>query len=83
MPGGERDRFVEKEKLGPAAAPHHLTVPSFVVENTNEPRLGRPASPEQCFGCGVVDDPAVADETASLRDCDDIAKRVTRFCKGP
>src|SRR6516164_11335299 len=27
------------------------------------------------FGCGVVDDPAIADETASLRDRNDIAKR--------
>ena len=27
------------------------------------------------FGCGVADDPAVADETASLRDRNDIAKR--------
>jgi hypothetical protein len=39
-------------------------VPPFVVEDTNEPRLGRPAPPEQRFGCRVVDDPAVADEKA-------------------
>jgi hypothetical protein len=35
----------------------------------------RPAPPEQRFGCRVVDDPAVADEKASLRDRNDIAKR--------
>jgi len=75
MPGGERHRFVEEEKLGPAAATHHLPVPPLVVENTNEPRLRRPAPPEQRFGCRVVDDPAVADEKASLRDRNDIAKR--------
>src|SRR5271169_5210012 len=74
MPGGERHRFVEKEKLGPAAAAHHLPVPPLVVEETNKPRLGGPASPEQRFGRRVVDDPAVADEKASLRDRDDIAK---------
>src|SRR5262249_13289695 len=75
MPGGERHRFVEKEKLGPAGAAHHLPVPPLVDENKNEPRLGRPAPPEQRFGCRVVDDPAVADEKASLRNRDDIAKR--------
>src|SRR6516165_6263189 len=74
-PGGERHRFVEKEKLGPAAAAHHLPVPPLVVENTNETRLGRPAPAEQRFGCRVVDDPAVTDEKASLRDRNDIAKR--------
>jgi hypothetical protein len=72
---GKGHRFVEKEKLGPAAAAHYLPVPPHVVENTNEPRLGRPAPPEQRFGCRVVDDPAVADEKASLRDRNDIAKR--------
>jgi hypothetical protein len=72
---GKGHRFVEKEKLGPGSAAHHLPVPPFVVEDTNEPRLGRPAPPEQRFGCRVVDDPAVADEKASLRDRNDIAKR--------
>ena len=65
---GKGHRFVEKEKLGPGSAAHHLPVPPFVVEDTNEPRLGRPAPPEQRFGCRVVDDPAVADEKAALRD---------------
>jgi hypothetical protein len=36
MPGGERHRFVEEEKLGPAAAAHHLPVPPLVVENVFE-----------------------------------------------
>src|SRR5262249_40890716 len=52
-----------------------LPVPPLVAENTKEPRLGRPAPLEQRFGCWVVDDPAVADEKASLRDRNDIAKR--------
>ena len=75
MTCGKGHRFVEKEKPGPGSAAHHLPVPPLVVEDTNEPRLGRPAPPEQPFGCRVVDDPAVADEKASLRDRNDIAKR--------
>jgi hypothetical protein len=65
--------FIEKEKLGPAAPAHQLPATSLVVEDTNEPRLCRPAPAEQRFGCGFVDDPAVADVKASLRDRDDIA----------
>jgi hypothetical protein len=42
MPGGERHRFVEEEKLGPAAAAHHLPVPPLVVENVFE--MARPVS---------------------------------------
>ena len=79
---GERHRFVKKEKLGPAAAAHHLPVPPLVVENTNEPRLGRPAPPEQRFCCRVVDDPAVADEKAALRNRNDIAKRGNPVLQG-
>jgi hypothetical protein len=41
----------------------------------NEPRLGRPTPAKQRFGCGVVDDPAVAGVKPSLRNRDDIAKR--------
>src|SRR5437764_1696020 len=67
--------FIEKEKLGPAGPAHQLPATSLVVEDTNEPRLSRPAPAKQRFGCGVVDDPAVADVKASLRDSDDIAKR--------
>jgi hypothetical protein len=72
--GGKRHSSIEKEKLGPAAPAHQLPATFFVVEFTNEPRLGRPAPAEQRFGCRVVDDPAVADVKASLRDRDDIAK---------
>jgi len=72
--GGERHRFVEKEQLGPATAAHHLPVPPLVFEETNKPRLGGPAPSEQRFGRRVVDDPAVANEKASLRDRDNIAK---------
>ena len=73
--GGKRHSFIEKEKLGPAAPGHQLPAAYLVVEDTDEPRLGRPAPAKQRFGCGVVDDPAVADVKPSLRDRDDIAKR--------
>jgi hypothetical protein len=73
--GGKRHSFIEKEQLGPAAPAHQLPAASLIVEDTNEPRLGRPAPAKQRFGCGVVDDPAVAGVKASLRDRDDIAKR--------
>jgi hypothetical protein len=73
--GGKRHSFIEKEKLGPAAAAHQLPATPLVVEDANEPRLGRPAPAKQHFGCWVVDNPAVAYVKASLRDRDDIAKR--------
>src|SRR5215469_4352759 len=73
--GGKRHSFIEKEKLGPAATAHQLPVASFAVEDTNEPRLGRPAPAKQRFGCGVVDDPAVAGVKPSQRNRDDIAER--------
>ena len=73
--GSKRHSFIEKEKLGPAAPAHQLPAASLVVEDANEPRLGRPAPAKQRFGCWVVDDPAVAYIKASLRDRDDIAKR--------
>jgi hypothetical protein len=66
--GGKRYSFIEKEKLGPAAPAHQLPATSLVVEDTNEPRLGRPAPAKQRFGCGIVDDPAVAGVKPSLRD---------------
>src|SRR5262249_29635154 len=72
--GGKRHSFIEKEKLGPAPPAHQLPATSLVVEDTNEPRLGRPAPAKQSFGCGIVDDPAVAGVKPSLRDRDDIAK---------
>jgi hypothetical protein len=59
--GGKRHSFIEKEKLDPAASAHQLLATSLAVEDTNEPRLSRPVPAKQRFGCGVVDDPAVAD----------------------
>jgi hypothetical protein len=73
--GGKRHSFIEKEQLGPAAPAHQLPAASLIVEDTNEPRLGRPAPTKQRFGCGVVDDPAVTGVKPSQRDRDDIAKR--------
>src|SRR5215469_17614864 len=75
MTCGERDRLIEKEKLGPATAVHYVPLPPLVVENANQPRFGRPAFPEQRLCCRVMDDPAITCEKPPLRYRDDLAER--------
>src|SRR5580704_10647691 len=75
MTGGQRDRLVEEEKLGPAATAHHLAPLPFVVEQANEPCLGCPAPAEQRLRRRVMDDAAIADEKATLLDRDDSTER--------
>jgi hypothetical protein len=75
MTCGERNRLVEKEQLGPAAAGHHVALPALVVEDTNQPCLGCPALFQQRLGRRIVDDPSVADEETSLWYRHYIAKR--------
>jgi hypothetical protein len=43
----ERYGLVKEEELRPTAALHHLAPAPFIVEDANQPRLGRPAPPEQ------------------------------------
>jgi hypothetical protein len=64
---GQRYGFVREEELRPTVGPHHLAPPSFIVEDANQPRLGRPAPAEQGFRRRVVDDAAVTNECAPLR----------------
>jgi hypothetical protein len=82
MTSGERDRLVEKEKLGPAPAAHHVPLPPLVVEDANQPRFGRPAFPEQRLGRQVRDDAAIAGEKPRCGIAMTSPNGVTRFCKG-
>ena len=49
MTRSERYGLVKEEELRPTAALHHLAPAPFIVEDANQPRLGRPAPPEQSF----------------------------------
>jgi hypothetical protein len=60
MTGGERDRFIQEEQLGPTAAAHDLAPPPLIFADTDEPRLSRPSLLEQRLGRRVVNDAAVA-----------------------
>src|SRR5262245_5692192 len=68
VPGGQRDRFVEEEQLGPAAPPHDLAANAAELELADDPGLVSPAAAEQLAGGGVVQDAAIAGEQASLFD---------------
>src|SRR6266436_2246312 len=75
MPGGEGCRLVEKEQLGPASAAHHLAPPSPEFADAGEPGRAGPAFLQQGFGCGIMDDAAIAGEQAAMRGGDDVACR--------
>src|SRR5689334_3844927 len=71
----ECDRLIEEEQLCPAAASHHVTVPSFKFTEAGEPGLGRPASFQKRPSRRVMNDPTIAGEHASLRYHDDVTER--------
>src|SRR3984957_3103857 len=68
MPGSEGSRLIEKEQLGPASPFHHLAPAATEIEHTGQPGVGRPALPEQRFRGGAVDDAAIADKHAGIRN---------------
>jgi hypothetical protein len=74
VPGRERGGLIEKEQFGPTAAAHHLAPPAAELTDAGEPRLARPA-PRQRFGCGVMNDAAIAGQHAAMRGGDDVAGR--------
>src|SRR6516162_7058194 len=83
MPGGERHRFVEKEKLGPAAAAHHLPVPPLV---SREHKRATPWSiqrlPSNVLVAGSWMIPRLPMKRPRCAIATTSPNGVTRFCRG-
>jgi hypothetical protein len=71
----QRDRLVQKEKLGPTAAAHYLAPLPLIFGDTKQPCLGRPTPLQQRLGRRVMNDATVPSEQAALGYGDDIAER--------
>ena len=70
----EGDGLIEEEQLRPASTGHYHSAAVFVFKATDEPSLGRPASLEQSFRLGIVNDAAITGEDTPLRYTDNISE---------
>ncbi len=75
MTGGQRGRLVEKEQFGVIAA-LNVALPAFEIEHTANPLPRGPATFCQCFSVGMETPPAVAEQQAARRHCDQFAQWV-------
>ncbi len=71
----EGNRLVEEKQLSPAAAAHHRPAALFILTATNEPRRTAPTPFQQGPCRRIVDDAAIAGESATLMNRHDVTER--------